>query len=105
MPPVANELLKYFLQPPVPARVRARQRIVLAVPIPIEILQILRILNQRIPLQKPPQSRIKQPPIHVHDADVVELFMPRVPPRSVPLLVSVVQSMISAPKVSYVPFV
>ena len=65
-----------LLQTEVPARIGADERRVVAIGIPIEVLQIERILHKRIGLQEASYRRIKDPPVHVDHSQVIQVLVP-----------------------------
>ena len=77
-----------FQQPgeEIPGRVRERQGVVLHVGVRVQGLEVRRVLDERIGGQEPAELRVVHPPIHVHEADGVELFVTCVAPGDAPVL-------------------
>lgn len=57
--------------------VRAPHRVVVAVPVAVVVLQVERVLHEGVGLHEDPERRIEEPPVHVHDAHIVQVLVPR----------------------------
>ena len=62
-------------QPAVAARIGAAHRTRNAVDVAVVALQVERVLNQRIGLQEDAQARVEQTPVHVDQAQLVQMLM------------------------------
>ncbi len=65
----------------VTARIGVSQGIVQHITISVIALCIVWELQYRIRLQKPPQPRIINPPIHMNQSHLIQHFMAGIPPR------------------------
>ena len=61
-----------------PTRIRTSQRVVVAIAIAVEVLQIGRVLDEGVALQEAPKQRVVETTIHVDQADIVQMLGPGV---------------------------